>query len=78
MRKKATVYVIGGPNGSGKTTFAMTRQHLKTSNDALHAMQKAVRDVISDRRRAGRPIFVLRDGKVVKVFLSVPDKKKKR
>lgn len=39
----------------------------KLHRDAMRALREAVRDVIEDHKRTGRPLAVWRNGKVVKI-----------
>jgi ABC-type Mn2+/Zn2+ transport system ATPase subunit len=72
------VYVIAGPNGSGKTTFAKTfKRQVKTMKKtpkipeifqkATKAFKIAVKEVMKEHRLRGLPIYVLKDNKIVKI-----------
>lgn len=42
----------------------------KLTNDVMRAMRKAVKNVIKDHRQKGLPLYIWRNGKVVKVNAS--------
>lgn len=72
MRKN--VYIIAGPNGSGKTTFAKRRskrkrrvRELTISEKAEKALKEAVQKVIEDHKRTGDPLVVWQNGRVAKI-----------
>jgi hypothetical protein len=44
-------------------------------NEALEAMRRAVRRLRREHRKSGRPLYILKDGRVTKVILR-PKRKK--
>jgi predicted ABC-type ATPase len=81
------VYVVAGPNGSGKTTFAREflpnyvkcpnfvnhqedltmKKRLTMQDKAETAIKVAVRKVIAEHKKSGRPIAIWKNGKAVNV-----------
>ena len=66
---KKNVYIIAGPNGSGKTTFAMRRKkkYMTLQDKAWAAMKKAVRQVVERHKKTGRPLAIWENGKVIRI-----------
>ena len=55
------IYIIGGPNGSGKTTVS-----LRLLPDRIDAgVKAAIAQAIEKHRRLGQSIRIWRDGKIV-------------
>ncbi len=67
--KNKNVYIIAGPNGSGKTTFAKRRRekYMTLQDKAWAAMKKAIRQVVERHKRDGRSLAVWQNGKVVRI-----------
>jgi len=78
MRRFANVYVVAGPNGSGKTTFAREflpdcrgktnmKKRLSIQDKAELAMKAAVKKVIAEHKKTGRPLSIWKNGRAVHV-----------
>ena len=46
------------------------KKHLSLQDKAVAALQKAVNEVVEDHRKAGRPLVVWQNGKVIKLLAS--------
>jgi len=66
---KKNVYIIAGPNGSSKTTFAKRRRkkYMTLQDKAWAAMKKAIRQVVERHKKTGRSLAVWQNGKVVRI-----------
>ena len=45
------------------------QQEIALGNEALEAMRRAVRRLRREHRKSGRPLYVLKNGRVTKVIL---------
>ena len=50
-------------------TSLTRRQEIALGNEALDAMRRAVRKLRREHRKSGRPLYVLKNGRVTKVTL---------
>lgn len=57
--RQPNLYVVAGPNGAGKSTFA--RLFLPDYADC----REAVKSRITEHWRAGRPVYIWRDERVI-------------
>ncbi len=51
-------------------------QEIALGNEALEAMRRAVRRLRREHRESGRPLYVLKNGRVTKVILRSKRRKK--